>query len=187
MCGIAAIGLAISAVSSIASVVGQQAQAQAQADSQNAYNRQLEQNALTARNANLANLEVERNTTLADTREQINQNAIAARRAEATARVSAGESGISGLSVDALLRDLSGQMGYDNATATENYLRQDRNINIRRENVQNQYVSTLNGVKQPVIQSPNYLGAALSIGQAGVNAYGQYQAQQNKLSKAQTT
>lgn len=185
MCGplaIAGIGLAISAAQSVATVMGQQAQAQAQADAQNDYNRQLERNALTARNQNLANLEAERNTALGDTREQINQNQMALRRAQATARVSAGEAGISGLSVDALLRDLEGQAGYDNSTATTNYLRQDQQINVRRENIQNQYESTLNGVRQPTTQSPNYLGAALSIGQSGLNAYGSYK----QLSAAQT-
>lgn len=187
MCGPAVIPLvtlAITAVSTVASVSAQQNQAQDAADAQNAYNRQLEQNALTARNANIANLELERTTAQADAAEQVNLNTLAARRAQATARVSSGEAGISGLSVDALLRDLEGQAGYDNATATENYLRQDRQINTRRENVQNQYTSTLNGVRQPQIQGADYLGAGLRIGQAGLSAYGQYQ---DNLRKTQTT
>jgi len=185
MCSITLATLAISAATSVASVVGQQNQAEATAASQNRYNRQMEQNALVARNANLANLEVERNTALEDTREQINQNSIAARRATATTRVSAGEAGVSGLSVDALLRDLSGQAGFDNATATENYLRRDANINSRRENAQNEATSTVNSIRQPVIQAPDYLGAALRIGQAGITAYGQYQVDQSRLRNQQ--
>lgn len=173
MCTIALAGLAISAASSVAGVMSQQAQAQATADNQNRYNRQMEQNALVSRNANLAHLEVERNTALEDTREQINQNSIAARKAQATTLVAAGEAGVSGLSVDALLRDLSGQAGFDNATATENYLRRDASINARRENVQIDTESSLNSIRQPVIQAPNYLGAALRIGQAGLDYYAQ--------------
>ncbi|QDB71023.1 internal protein B [Bordetella phage vB_BbrP_BB8] len=189
MCGPAAIPLAtlaISAVSTVFTVVSQQNQAQAAADAQNAFNRQQEQNALVARNANLANLEVERNTALDDTREQINQNTMALRRAQATARVSAGEAGVSGLSVDALLRDLAGQAGYDNATAVENYMRQDADINARRENTQNSYTSGLNSIRQTQIQSPDYLGAALRIGQAGLKSYADYEDRRDRLKNPQT-
>lgn len=186
MCGPLALPiamLAISTVSTVATVAGQASAANKAAAAQNAYNQTQTQNAIVARNANLANLEVERGNALADTREQIQANTLALRRAQATATVSAGESGISGLSVDALLRDLGGMAGYDNATATTNYLRQDANINIRRENVQNQAVSTINSIRQPQIQAPDYLGAVLKIGQAGLGAYGQYQ---DNLRKSQT-
>lgn len=161
--------------------MAQQQQASDTARAQNAYNRQVEQNQLTARNQNLAGLELERTTAAEDAREQVNRNTMALRKAQATARVSAGEAGVSGLSVDALLRDLSGQAGYDNATATENYLRQDRSINFRRENAQNAAVSAVNSVRQPQIQSPDYLGAALRIGQSGLNVYADYKDRQDRL------
>lgn len=189
MCGPAAIPLAtlaISAVSTVASISQQQSQARATANAQNEFNRQQEQNALTARNQNLAALEAERQAALGDTREQINQNTMALRRAQATARVSAGEAGVSGLSVDALLRDLSGQAGYDNATATENYLRQDADINARRENAQIGAVNTVTSIRNPQIQAPDYLGGALRIGQAGLSAYSDYQARQERLKNPQT-
>lgn len=178
--------LAITAVSTVASIRAQQSQAQAQADAQNAYNRQIEANQLTARNENLGALEVERDTALDDTREQVNRNTMALRKAQATARVSAGEAGVSGLSVDALLRDLAGQAGYDNATATENYLRQSQDINLRRQNVQTSAVNAVNSVRQPQIQSPDYLGGALRIGQAGLNAYSDYEARKDRLKNPQT-
>nr|WEM05537.1 internal virion protein [Ralstonia phage BOESR1] len=189
MCGPAVIPLAtlaITAVSSVATVIGQQSQANRAADAQNQYNRTMEQNAIASRNANLANLEVERNTALADTREQIQANTMAARKAQATALTSAGESGVSGLSVDGLLRELGGMAGTDNATATTNYLRQDAQINIRRENTQNSYESGLNSIRQSQIQAPDYLGAALKIGQGALGAYGQYQTNTQRLAAAQT-
>lgn len=173
---LAVAAVAMTAASSVSSVIAQQQQAQETADAQNKYNRQIEQNQLIARNQNLAGLEMERKTAFQDATEQINQNTLAARKAEATARVSAGEAGLSGLSVDSLLRDLAGQAGYDNATATENYLRQNTNINFRRENAQNEAVSAVNSVRQPTIQRPDYLGAALRIGQSGANAYAYYKA-----------
>ena len=173
--------LALSAATTVAGVAGQQQQASATASAQNDFNRQTERNQLVARNQNLANLENQRNTAREDTTEQVNLNAMALRKAQATARVSAGESGVSGLSVDALLRDLSGRAGFDNATATENYLRQDESINARRENVQNGAVSAVNSIRNPVIQAPDYLGAALKIGQAGLGTYSDYQVRQDKL------
>lgn len=175
MCTIPLATLAISAVSTVAETVGQQRQAEAAAAAQNAYNRQQERNALIARNANLANLEVERNFAAQDVRAEVTQNTLAARRAMSTARVSAGEAGVAGLSVDALLRDLAGQAGYDNTTAYENYLRHDRDINARRENYQISYESGLNSIRQPQIQGADYLGAALRIGQSGLKAYTDYQ------------
>lgn len=178
---IALASFALTAASTVSSVYAQQQQARDTATAQNAYNRQVEQNQLIARNQNLTGLETERNTALDDTREQINRNSMALRKAQAAARVSAGEAGVSGLSVDALLRDLAGQAGYDNSTATENYLRQSESINFRRENVQNESVSAVNSVRQPQIQSPDYLGAALRIGQAGVSSYAYYQDRQDRL------
>jgi hypothetical protein len=177
------ITLAISAASTVATVSAQQQQAQATADAQNAYNRQSEQNAITARNANLANLEVTRNQAYQDTLEQVGKDDLARRQAQATATVAAGEAGISGLSVDALLRDLAGQAGYDNATAYENYLRTDQRINVARENTQNNYESGLNSIRQPQIQSPNWLGAGLKIGQSALDSYSMYK---TNLAKQQT-
>lgn len=178
---IALASFALTAASTVTSVIAQQQHATDTANAQNAYNRQVEQNQLIARNQNLVGLDTERATALEDTREQINRNTMAARRAMATARVSAGEAGVSGLSVDALLRDLSGQAGYDNATATENYLRQADDINFRRENAQNEAVSAVNSVRQPQIQNPDYLGAALRIGQGAINSYTYYQDRQDRM------
>src|SRR5690606_950376 len=93
---IAVAGLALSGVSTVTSMIAQQQQASAAASAQNEYNRQQEENALIARNQNLAALEAERSSALGDTREQINQNQMALRRAQATARVSAGEAGVAG-------------------------------------------------------------------------------------------
>jgi hypothetical protein len=183
---IAVAGLALSGVSTVTSMIAQQQQASAAASAQNEYNRQQEENALIARNQNLAALEAERNSALGDTREQINQNQMALRRAQATARVSAGEAGVAGLSVDALLRDLAGQAGYDNATATENYLRRDADINARRENVQIGATNAVTSIRNPQIQSPDYLGSALRIGQAGLNNYAYYQDRQDRLKNPQT-
>ena len=172
MCGPAAIPiamLAITAVSTVASIAAQQQQYSAQQD----FNQRQYDSSMTAYRHNLANLEVQRNQARDDATEQVQQNSLAAMRAQATARVAAGEAGVSGLSVDALLRDLAGQAAYDNTSVEENYLRQDRAINAKREQVYGDTVSQINQLRPAM--SPDYLGAGLRIGQATASSYGQYQ------------
>jgi hypothetical protein len=89
-------------------------------------------------------------------------------RARSKARVSAGEAGVSGLSVDALLSDFS--------TQEERYLgRVDQNYQTTRDAYQDERIGAfdtararINSVGTPT--KPNFLGAALRIGAAGVNA-----------------
>ncbi len=87
----------------------------------------------------------------------------------ARARVSAGESGVSGLSVDALLNDLNFQ-GNENAfDIKENYK---FNQTQRGLEVQGVGITSQSQINQlPTVQSPDYVGIALNT--AG-NAYGSY-------------
>lgn len=163
------VGLAISTLSTGASLFAQSQQASAQADAAEVQ----QKNIITSRNANLANIENQRQQVEADAREQVNQNTIAGRAAMATARVSAGESGVSGLSVDALLRDLGGAVGRDNAAVSTNLGRQEQALNAQMTNTYISSNSQLNSIQTPT--QPNYLGAALKIGQAGLDAYSGYQ------------
>ena len=168
MCGPLALPLAtfaVSAVSTGAGLFAQSRQAQAQAQAAQAQQRSI----ISSRNANLANIENQRQQVEADAREQVNANAIAGRAAMSTARVSAGESGVSGLSVDALLRGLGGAVGRDNAAVETNLGRQSQALNAQ---VANTYIganSQLGSIQSPT--QPNYLGAALRIGQAGVRMH----------------
>lgn len=166
---IAAIGLALTAASTYSQVQAQQKAA----DSQAAYNQQQTENINYSRRANLANIEVQRQQNLADAREQVNRNTMAGRSAAATATVAAGEAGVSGTSVDALLRELQGRAAWDNMTAETNYLRQDTALNAQRENVIINSNSQLNSLTTPA--SPDYLGAAARFGQSGLNIYSNYQ------------
>ncbi|QFP93683.1 internal virion protein [Ralstonia phage P-PSG-11-1] len=172
MCGPAAIPIAmlvITGASTAASISAQQQQQKAQ----DSFNQREYENKMTAYRGNLANIEVQRNQAQDDAAAQKQQNDMAAQRATATATTAAGEAGVSGTSVDALLRDLAGQAAYDNTNVDENYLRQDRALNAQRENAFNGTVSQINQLRPSM--SPDYLGAGLRIGQAAVGAYGQYQ------------
>ena len=152
--------LALSVASTVAGVYGQQQQAKAQ----NAYNNQQAKNTMEAYRANLAQTNLMQSQEHAAATQKINENNRAAEAAKAKALVSAGESGISGLSVDTLLADLSGEQARYNESVNQNYQNASMAIDNQRTNAQVNAASQINSLKTP--QSPDYLGAALRIGQA---------------------
>lgn len=152
--------LVLSAASTAAGLYGQQQQAKAQ----NAYNDQQAKNTMEAYRANLAQTNLMQSQEQAAATQKITENNRAAEAAKAKALVSAGESGISGLSVDALLADLSGEQSRYNESVNQNYENASMAIDNQRKNVQINAASQINQLKTP--QAPDYLGAALRIGQA---------------------
>lgn len=164
MCPPVMLGLAVA--SSLASLKAQQDAAKSQANA----NQQNYNNQMTAYRYNLANA----NATKVQEAENLAQkkmetNAEVTRR-QATAVTAAGESGVSGLSVDALLAELAGRGGQANSSAEVNYLRGDRAIEADKMNSWSGVASTIGQMQTP--KAPDYLGAALSIG----NAYTDYRA-----------
>jgi hypothetical protein len=148
----------------IASAVGGVYQQDQAAKAQTKSNQQTYDNQMQAYRFNQANNQFTRlqeAENLATTK--VTNNA-AARKAMSTARVSAGEGGVTGLSVDALMADLAARAGVDNTTAEVNYLRRDRAIEADGMNNWASTASNINKLQTP--QSPDYLGAALKIGGA---------------------
>lgn len=123
---------------------------------------------MRAYQANMAQNDLLRNQERENLSERINENNRALRRAQATTYTSAGEAGISGMSVDALLMDLSGQAGRDNTTATTNYMRQDMQLQTQAENIYANTRSQLSSIQSP--KMPDYLGTGLKI----LDAYDNY-------------
>jgi hypothetical protein len=162
------LALGMSALGTATSLGGQHQQMKATQQA----NQQQYDNSMTAYRHNLANIEVERGYAQAEATEKLNQNNATARRAVSTASASAGESGVSGLSVDALLRDIYGQAGYDNTNVEANYLRQGTALNARRENAHTSTSSAINSLPRPM--SPNYLGEGLKLGMQAATAYEKY-------------
>ena len=160
MCEVTTALLALTTASAAADVYSQQQQAKAQ----NAYNEQQAKNTMEAFRANLAQTNLMQSQEQAAATQKINENNRAAEAAKAKALVSAGESGISGLSVDALLADLSGEQSRYNESVNQNYENASMAIDNQRKNVQINAASQINQLKTP--QSPDYFGAALRIGQA---------------------
>lgn len=149
----------LSIASTAASVYGQQQAANAQ---EKANWRQYENTMRAyANNSNQVNLE----------QQQIRENAIQkktennmmARSAIAKSAVSAGENGVSGLSVDALLSDLAGKQNRYNSSVDTNYDYSSMALDNQRQNIYANAASTINGLKTPAM--PDYLSAGLKIGQ----------------------
>lgn len=148
----------------VASAVGGvMAQKQA-ADAQSDANMRQWQAAVKARNQNFAQSNLQQLQEVEAAGGKIDENNMKARAAAATARVAAGESGVSGLSVDALLGDISSKQNRYNTSVMTNYDRKTNMIDLQRENSNIDMVNTINSLKTPA--APDYLGAALRIGQA---------------------
>lgn len=150
--------MALQIASAAGSVIAQQQAADAQSDA----NMRQYQNTMRsyAANVNQTNLmaEQERENAM----QRMEENNMKARASMSTARVASGEAGVSGLSVDALLGDLSGKQSRYNTSTMTNLSRANSAIELKRENVYADAASVINGLKTPA--APDYLGAALKIG-----------------------
>lgn len=157
--------LAIASVASTVASVSAQSQA---ASAQSAANQRQYENTMKARAANLNQTNLMQQQEREGAVQKIDQNNMAARAAKATATVAAGENGISGLSVDALLSDLGTKQGRFNSSVQTNFDNTTMAISNQRENIDINAASQINSLKTPAM--PDYFGAALRIGNAGAKA-----------------
>lgn len=153
--------LLIATIASTAATL--QAQRQA-AKAQEQANQRQYQNTMQARAANINQTNLMQQQEREGSMQKLEENNLAARAAQSTANVSAGESGISGLSVDALMADLGTKQNRFNSSVETNYDRSAEALAIQRENVNINAASQINQLKTPA--APDYAGAALRIGTA---------------------
>lgn len=160
---------AIGAGLSLAQGVASYASASSAANAQEKQNRAQAKNIREATFANYDQLELRRQQEEEAAGQNLTENQIEALKATETAQVAAGEAGVSGLSVDALLRDLYGQEARyrDSVQTNLDYTTQD--ISHQKDNVHRSGVSQVNSL-QPV-QRPSFLGAALKTGTGIYGAY----------------
>jgi len=156
----------------VASVIGSVAAAQSAADAQSSANKRQYENTMRAYRENIAQTNLEHGQEREASMQKLNENDIAARAGMATATVAAGESGVTGMSVDHLMMGLSGKQNRYNSAVTTNYDRVEGALNNQRDNVYANAASTINGLKTPA--TPDYLGSALRIGEVGVAADKKY-------------
>ncbi|MAL84542.1 MAG: hypothetical protein CMF11_09440 [Idiomarina sp.] len=102
--------------------------------------------------------------------QRIQQSTRAAREARATARVSAGEAGVAGLSVDALINDLTRKEAEFSFSVQQQMQFANMNRTLGFEDSANRSRMNLLSINKP-IQQPNYLGAVLSGAQTGMSMY----------------
>lgn len=146
--------------SAVVSVVGQM---QAQQAQEQANQRQYEAT-MQARAANLNQTNLMQQQEREASMQKLEENNLKATAARSTARVSSGEAGISGLSVDALLADINTKQNRFDSAVKTNYDRAGTAIDNQRINIQTNAANQINQLKTPAM--PDYFSAALRIGNA---------------------
>jgi len=102
--------------------------------------------------------------------QRIQQSTTKAREARATARVSAGEAGVAGLSVDALINDMTRKEAEFSFSVQQQLKFSDQNRSLGFQDSANRSRMNLLSINKPIAQ-PNYLGAILEGAQTGMSAY----------------
>lgn len=164
----------IGAAQSIASY-GQQKQ---QAERQNQY---YQDNAAAANKALVNTYAGQQNQQLQErnaSSQKLFEGQIKAAEGRATAVTSAGEAGVSGLSVDALLGDFYARESRNKDAIDSNYQMTRDGIRANMEGAQAQGQSRINSVQQAV--APSFGDALLRIAGSGVSAAGTYYNMQNR-------
>lgn len=102
-------------------------------------------------------------------RQSIFQADLEARRTDAQARVMAGESGVAGASVDAVLEDIESKRLMNKHSIETNYENTAQQLGLERQGVEAQKQDRINSVEKP-----NIFATALRIGGDGLDAAGTY-------------
>jgi hypothetical protein len=170
----ALVGLAVSAAQSVAGYAGQvqQANAQNKAYVANAAN------ANRAATAQYADTQMRMGQEQEAAAQQKQETARDARAARATALVTAGEAGVSGLSVAGLLQEFYGREGQFNANTDRNLQWTEQQLTNQMKGQQAQATDRINSVQRA--QRPSFLDAGLRILGAGVDSYAEYKKTQQQ-------
>jgi precorrin-3B methylase len=102
--------------------------------------------------------------------QRIQESTRKAREARATARVSAGEAGVAGLSVDALINDLTREEASYNFATQQQLQMNDVGRSMQLDNAGLSFTNNMLRINRP-IEKPDYLGAAISGAQTGMSTY----------------
>ncbi len=162
------LGIASFATSTLGAVAQYQQQRQAAAN-QNAFYQQNAQAANDAARAAYANEENALNNKLGAADQDVMERRIQALKARGTARDAAGEAGVTGLSVDALLDDYYAAEGRGVDSVNQNFKMERDNIIASMEATHAQTTARIDSVQRA--QPPSFLGAAIRIAGGALNAY----------------
>jgi len=148
------------------SYMGQQQQAEAQEKSQRNATIAEQQRHLTEMSASRLR---ERQEKIAAA-QSIQQSTTKAREARATARVSAGESGVAGLSVNALINDMTRKEAEFSFSVQQQMQFANMNRQLGFEDGANRSRMNLLSINKPINQ-PNLLGSVIEGASTGLSAY----------------
>ena len=165
--GMTAISTAMGGATSILSIQGQKQSAKAQAQAQANQTKAEQQRLLQQQSAERINQRFQEEQVAT----QLQKSAIKAREARATARVSAGESGVSGISVDAFMNDLTRKQAVYNFGLTRQLEQANIATDLRMQDNALGSSQRLLSINQPINQ-PDYLGGLLKGASTGLNTYG---------------
>lgn len=160
---------ALSTGLSVAQGVGEVMAQRSAAEAQQAQNDIAAANARTKRDADYDQLMLMARQERAAASQQIEENRNEALQASERALVSAGESGVTGLSLGALLADINRNNARYTDGVNQNLENAGQQIAFEADNVAANYQNTLN--RLPTVQQPNYLGTVL---RTGASIYGGY-------------
>jgi hypothetical protein len=166
MC-VALISVVAAVASSLVGYAGQMANYKAQ-------QQYYEQNAKAARVATVNRYASIQNRQLQEhdaAAQQVQQSKLEAMKARSTARTAAGEAGVTGLSVEALLQDLSAQEGRYEASVAQNYQMNQQYLRGEMEATQDQGIARINSVPYPT--KPSFGAALIGAFGSGIQAYAQ--------------
>ena len=169
---ITATSLAITAATAITTPIAAAGQAKQQAAYQQQlanrqYEQQMEARRSAQRSAQLQNyqLNLRQSQEQEATSQKLQRNRIEALEAQSKARVSAGEAGVSGLSVDNLYNDFFRQQALSDDAALQNLSYTTQQIGIEKERVRAGAMNQINSVQGYIptpINGPSILGSTLS-------------------------
>lgn len=167
--------LAISSVGAVTSFVGQMQAANAQAEHQANVMEQTQENARRSHLLEIDQINKRIEQERAAASQSLTENAVEAAKARSTARVSAGEAGVSGISVDALMADFNRQEAVYRHGVRENLLRTTDQLQLEKKASGARRQSRINSAfsSQRPVQRPSFLQPALAIGGAGVDYFRQ--------------
>ena len=166
MCNPVAIGIAMGVGQAGMSIIGQQQAANTQAKTQAQASKAERQRYLHE----VSSMRIQQGQEQVAAAQRLQESATKAREARATARVSAGESGVAGLSVDALINDLTREEANYNFATTQQTQMNDVNRTLQLRDAGLGFTNNMLRINKP-IEKPNYLGAALSGASTGMSTY----------------
>ena len=152
--------------STVMQIRGQRQQAEAQEQSQRNATIAEQQRHLSEMSAS----RLRERQEMVSAAQRIQQSTTKAREARATARVSAGEAGVTGLSVDSLINDMTRKEAEFSFSVQQQMQMGSVNRKLAFEDGSNQTRMNILGINRPINQ-PDYFGAMLSGAQTGMSAY----------------